>query len=144
MVQSGMGGTYSVRCLATWQLWIPGKHGFGRSGLAGLICLPREHGYTYQTSVTGGTTHLPQTVKGKGSGFCLDYFQSYLRHTNEDIQSSESGCHFGHYKAASYDRYLLAMHAAKLTTLATSTGIPLPAGEMDSWFFLRRCSGLFT
>jgi hypothetical protein len=51
-------------------------------------------------------------------------FQSYWQHTNEDIQSSESGCHFGHHKAASYNRYLLAMHAAKLT-LATSTGVPL-------------------
>jgi hypothetical protein len=51
-------------------------------------------------------------------------FQSYWRHTNEDIQSSESGCHFGHYKAASFDCYLSAMHAAKLT-LAASTSIPL-------------------
>ncbi len=51
-------------------------------------------------------------------------FQSYWQHTNEDIQSSESGCHFGHYKVASYDWYLSAMHAAKLT-LATSTGVPL-------------------
>ncbi len=51
-------------------------------------------------------------------------FQSYWRHANEDIQSSKSGCHFGHYKAASFDRYLSAMHAAKLT-LAASTGVPL-------------------
>ncbi len=51
-------------------------------------------------------------------------FQSYWQHANEDIQSSESGCHFGHYKVASYDRYLSAMHAAKLT-LAASTGVPL-------------------
>ncbi len=51
-------------------------------------------------------------------------FQSYWQHANKDIQSSESGCHFRHYKAASFDRYLSAMHAAKLT-LATSTGIPL-------------------
>jgi hypothetical protein len=51
-------------------------------------------------------------------------FQSYWQQANEDIQSSKSGCHFGHYKAASIDRYLLAMHAAKLT-LATSTGVPL-------------------
>jgi hypothetical protein len=36
----------------------------------------------------------------------------------------ESRCHRGHYKAASYGRYLLAMHAAKLT-LAASTSIPL-------------------
>ncbi len=34
------------------------------------------------------------------------------------------GCHFGHDKAASYDRYLSAMHAAKLT-LAASTGVTL-------------------
>ncbi len=51
-------------------------------------------------------------------------FQSYLQHANEDIQSSKSGYHFGHYKAASYGWYLLAMHAAK-QTLAASTGIPL-------------------
>ncbi len=50
--------------------------------------------------------------------------QSYWRHANEDIQSLESGCRFGHYKAASYNRHLLAMHAAKLI-LAASTGIPL-------------------
>ncbi len=53
--------------------------------------------------------------------------QSYWQHANEDIQSSKSGCHFGHYKAASFDCYLSAMHAAKLT-LAASTGIPL-----DRW-----------
>jgi hypothetical protein len=51
-------------------------------------------------------------------------FQSYWRHANEDIQPSKSGCHFGHNKAASFDHYLSAMHAAKLT-LATSTGVPL-------------------
>ncbi len=51
-------------------------------------------------------------------------FQSYWQLANEDIQSSESGCHFVHYKAASYDCYLSAMHTAKLT-LAASTGAPL-------------------
>ncbi len=51
-------------------------------------------------------------------------FQSCWRHANEDIQSSKSGCHFGHYKAASYDQCLLAMHTAKLT-LAASTNVPL-------------------
>jgi hypothetical protein len=50
-------------------------------------------------------------------------FQSYWQHVNEDIQSSESGCYFGHYKAASFDHYLSAIHTAKLT-LAASTGIP--------------------
>jgi hypothetical protein len=51
-------------------------------------------------------------------------FQSYWRYANKDIQSSESGCHFGHCKVASYNRYLSAMHAAKLT-LAATMGIPL-------------------
>jgi hypothetical protein len=51
-------------------------------------------------------------------------FQSYWQHANEYVQSSESGCHCGHYKAASFDLYLLVIHTAKLT-LATSTGIPL-------------------
>ncbi len=39
-------------------------------------------------------------------------FQSYWQHANEDIQSSESGCHFSHYKATSYNRYLSAMQSA--------------------------------
>ncbi len=51
-------------------------------------------------------------------------FQSYWKYANEDIQSSESSCHFSHNKAASYDRYLSAMHAAELI-LAAATGIPL-------------------
>ncbi len=33
-------------------------------------------------------------------------FQSFWQHTNEDIQSSESEYYFGHYKVASYNRYL--------------------------------------
>jgi hypothetical protein len=49
-------------------------------------------------------------------------FQSYWQHANEDIQSYKSRCHFRHYKAASFDRYPSAMHAAKLT-LAASTGL---------------------
>ena len=68
-----MGGTHSAKRPAARQLWIPSKHYLGRSGLAGLINLPREHGYTYQTLVTGGTTHLSQTLKRRGSGLCLDY-----------------------------------------------------------------------
>jgi hypothetical protein len=51
-------------------------------------------------------------------------FQSYWRHADKDIQPSESGCHFGHYKAESPDKFLMALHCAKLTLEAT-TGIPL-------------------
>jgi hypothetical protein len=51
-------------------------------------------------------------------------FQQFCLHAKEDIQSSESGCHFGHYKAAVHDRYLSALHASKITLVA-KTGIPL-------------------
>ncbi len=67
-------------------------------------------------------------------------FQSYWRHTNEDIQSSKSWCHFGLYKAASFDRYLSAMHAAKLT-LATSTGVPLARWGNGLTVFLEKVFG---
>ncbi len=142
-VQSGTGGTHSARCLAAQQHWIPGKHCLGRSGLAGLIYLPQEHGYTYQTPVTGGTTHLSQTLKRRGIGFCLDYWLPVLLATFQwgysvlriwvslqdffhSLNHLETTCliNLGHYKAASFDRYLSVMHTAKLT-LAASTGIPL-------------------
>jgi hypothetical protein len=42
----------------------------------------------------------------------------------ENIQLSESGCHFGHYKAASHICYITALHCAK-RTLAATTGILL-------------------
>ncbi len=116
-VQSGTGGTYSARCRLTWQLWIPGKHGFHWSGLTGLICVPQGYGHTYQT-------FLQEAEEEAVDFFSTTKFQSYWQHASEDIQSSELGCHFGHYKAASDDQYHLAMHAAKLT-LAASTSVPL-------------------
>ena len=51
-------------------------------------------------------------------------FQSFWRLTNKNKQLSEFGCHFGHYKSTSHDRYITALHCAKLT-LAVTTGIPL-------------------
>ena len=47
-----------------------------------------------------------------------------LRPADEDIQSSKSGIHFGHYKAAAYNEYLTSLLEAKLN-LILSTGIPL-------------------
>jgi hypothetical protein len=67
-------------------------------------------------------------------------FQSYWRHANEDIQSSKSRCHFRHYKAAYFDCYLLAMHAAKLT-LAASTGVPLAHWENRLTVLLKKVFG---
>ncbi len=51
-------------------------------------------------------------------------FQQCWLHTDKQIQLSESGIHFGHYKVAARDRFLLALQAAKLM-LAATTGIPL-------------------
>jgi hypothetical protein len=92
VVQSGTGGTHSARCLGTRQLWIPGKHGFSRSGLEGFICLPQDHRYTYQTSVTEGTTHLPQNFEGRGSGFCIgDMVCSHGHTINPTMITQEAG-----------------------------------------------------
>ncbi len=51
-------------------------------------------------------------------------FQHFWLHADKEIQLSESGIHFGHYKAAARDRFLSALQAAKLT-LAATTGILL-------------------
>ena len=44
--------------------------------------------------------------------------------TIKRISSSYSGLHFGHYKAASFDKDLSALHAAKLSECARQ-GLPL-------------------
>ncbi len=51
-------------------------------------------------------------------------FQDYWQGANEAISSLYSGLHFGHYKAASYNKNLSALHAMKLSA-CTKKGIPL-------------------
>ena len=51
-------------------------------------------------------------------------FQYFWSRANEDIQSSESKVHFGHYKAILRDKHLLLLEAAKLL-LCAKTGMPL-------------------
>jgi hypothetical protein len=51
-------------------------------------------------------------------------FQSYWQDANKRISSSFIRLHFGHYKAASSDKHLSALHAAKLTACARH-GTPL-------------------
>ncbi len=51
-------------------------------------------------------------------------FQSYWQGANKRISSSFSCLHFGHYKAASSDKHLSTLHAAKLTACARH-GTPL-------------------
>lgn len=54
----------------------------------------------------------------------VEDFQYYWQHANERIPSLYSELHFGHYKAASFDPYLSALHAQKLT-LCAQKGVPL-------------------
>jgi hypothetical protein len=51
-------------------------------------------------------------------------FQDYWQGANEAISSLYSRIHFGHYKAASFDKNLSALHAAKLSACAKKR-IPL-------------------
>jgi hypothetical protein len=54
-------------------------------------------------------------------------FQQYWLHAKEDIQLSELGCHFGHYKAAAHNWNLSALHASKLTLTVTM-------GILSAWW----------
>ena len=54
-------------------------------------------------------------------------FRAWWLGANENIQSSKSGCHFAHYMAAAENKWLTALHVAKLN-LALETGVPL-----DRW-----------
>ena len=55
-------------------------------------------------------------------------FRDYWQTANERTSSSYSGLHFGHYKAASLDNVLSAMHAAKLS-ICVKKGLPLARWE---------------
>jgi hypothetical protein len=120
-----MGGTHSAFA------WLHGNFGF----LANTVLADQvlQGSYIYPKNMDTHTKLLLQEAQhifhrlSKGEVVDLESttdFQSYWQHANEDIQSSKSGCYFGHYKAASFDRYLSTMHTAKLK-LAASTGVPL-------------------
>ena len=64
--------------------------------------------------------HLDQFLR-------TDDFQTWWLRANEDIQSSPSLLHFGHYCCAAHEDYLSTIHTAKLN-LALATGIGL-----DRW-----------
>ena len=57
----------------------------------------------------------------------LDDFQGWWKGANENIQSSKSGSHFGHYKATAHEDSLSALHVSKMN-LALRGGVPL-----DRW-----------
>jgi hypothetical protein len=67
-------------------------------------------------------------------------FQQYWRRANENIQSSASGIHFGHLKAAGFDKFLSSIYATKLS-LASTSGIPLKRWETGLTILLEKSPG---
>ena len=67
-------------------------------------------------------------------------FQSYWQRADEKVSSSFSGCHFGHYKAASFSKDLSAFHAAKLTACARK-GVVLPRWTVGLTVLLEKTPG---
>ena len=67
-------------------------------------------------------------------------FQAYWRKANENVQSSASGVHFGHLKAASFDKCQSSMYATKLS-LASTSGIPLKRWETGLTILLEKSPG---
>jgi hypothetical protein len=67
-------------------------------------------------------------------------FQLYWRRANENVQSSASGIHFGHLKAAGFDKFLASIYAAKLS-LASKSGIPLKRWETGLTILLEKSPG---
>ncbi len=56
--------------------------------------------------------------EGIDTAISVSDFQGFWQCANENKSSSFSGGHYGHYKAASFDKHLSAFHAAKLTACA--------------------------
>ena len=69
-------------------------------------------------------TYLKMYPDDIGNYVTVDDFQYYRQWVNKRISSNFSDLHFGHYKAASFDNNLLALHAAKLP-LCACTGTSL-------------------
>ncbi len=67
-------------------------------------------------------------------------FQNYWQSAYESISSSISHLHFGHYKAASFDRNLSALHASKLSACARK-GIPLARWGVGLKVLLKKTRG---
>ena len=67
-------------------------------------------------------------------------FAYYWQRANERISSSYSGLHFSHYKAASFNPALSALHAAKLSACARK-GVPLSRWGIGLTVLLEKIAG---
>ena len=104
--------------------------------MVAMRSIPLEGTYSFPPDMDESTMFLRQEVSKiynkmstveLSSFVTAEDFQYSWKHVNKNIQSSHSGLHFAHYKAAAHCNYLSALHAAKLS-LAASTGMPL-----DRW-----------
>ena len=70
----------------------------------------------------------------------INDFQAFWQGVNEKTSSSYSRVHFGHYKAASHDRNLFSLHAAKLTSCAIKD-VPLQRWGVGLTVLLEKTQG---
>ena len=104
-----------------------GHHGQGpevAAILAGTYEFPSEYSPEAKQICIEAAKIFSSTSESMISTYITrDDFQSWWLHAREETQSSKSGGHFGHYKAAAENDYLSALHVAKLN-LALETGVP--------------------
>jgi hypothetical protein len=84
--------------------------------------------------------YLRLSSKSMETTFSIFDYQYYWQGANEAISSSYSHTHFGHYKAASFDKSLSTLHAAKLSACAKK-GIPLTQWGVGLTVLLKKTQG---
>ena len=67
----------------------------------------------------------------------LEDYKFYWKRVKEQISSSYSGLHIGHYKAAAYNDDLAMLHYMKLNEMARR-GLPLKRWGKESQCYLKR------
>ena len=85
-------------------------------------------------------TYAELTPRELATYVTVEDFQYYWQRTNERTSSSYSGLHFGHYKAASFDKNLSLLHAAKMSGCA-SRGLPLSRWSFGVTVLLEKVMG---
>ncbi len=85
-------------------------------------------------------TFVLLAVEKNDATISLCDFQGYWQKADESISSSFSHLHFGHYKAASFNKDLSALHAAKLTACGRKE-IPLSRWDIGLTVLLEKTRG---
>ncbi len=79
---------------------------------------PNTNEWTMTILVEAHKSYLRLSSKSIKTTVSVFDYQDYWQGANEVISSSYSCIHFGHFKAASFDRKLSTLHAAKLSACA--------------------------